>query len=198
VVFLGRHLSGTAARWAIVMLDSVRSDHPLRQLFAGLVENTFCSEVGLCDPALTDYIADLLVSFTHVDRLHAIRKAQGRDLSHVAAILVAMSDETPASEAERDRRIYREIGDFSLFWAGVYPEHLRQPARRASDVLVNYVTQGKRSYAIVSDLVEEDDRPPQSLFKHLSDEFESCLHGLGLVRRELEHQWPATPGELLI
>lgn len=179
-------------------MELIRSNHPLRRLFAGLVENTFCSEVGLCDPILTAYLADLLVSFTHVERLNAIRQAQGRDLGHIAAILVAMSDEQPASTTERDRKIYREIGDFTLFWAGVYPEHLRQSSRRPTDILLNYVNQGKRSYAIVSELVEEDDRPPQSLFRHLSVEFESCLHGLGLVRRELEHQIPASPGELLL
>ena len=33
----------------------VDDNHPLRLLFAGLVENAFCSEVGICDPQLTDY-----------------------------------------------------------------------------------------------------------------------------------------------
>ena len=57
------------------VMESIRKNHPLRRLFAGLVEHTFCTEVGMCDPTLSVYLADLLVSFTHVDRLNAVRNA---------------------------------------------------------------------------------------------------------------------------
>ncbi len=171
-------------------MESIRSDHPLRRLFAGLVENAFCGEVGLCDPALTEYVADLLVDFTRVDRLNAMRRAQGKRLDHIASMLVAMTDDVPADATDRERAVYRNIGDYTLFWAGVYPEQLRQVSRQPSDVLMDYVANGKRSYAIVSELANEDEEPPPILFRHLSDEFESCLYGLGLVRRGLERQNP--------
>lgn len=154
----------------------------------------------MCDPALTEYVADLLVSFTHVDRLNAIRNAQGKRLDQIAAMLAVMADEQPASVVERDRTMYRHIGDYALFWAGVYPEQLRRSTRYPSDVLLDYVSQGKRSYAIVSGLAREDEVPPPSLFRHLSDDFEYCLFGLGLVRRGLEQtEQTAGPrgGELL-
>ncbi|RME38783.1 MAG: hypothetical protein D6788_06735 [Planctomycetota bacterium] len=161
----------------------------MRRLFAGLVEQTFCTEVGLCDPALTSYLSDLLVDFTHVDRLSAIRRFSGQKLEHLAALLIALSDELPEDETERDRTLYRNIGDFALFWTGVYPEHLRRE-QGSRDVLHDYVDQGKRSYAIVSELVGENERPPGRLFRQLSEEFEYCAYGLGLVRREWEHTRP--------
>ncbi len=146
----------------------------------------------MCDPALTEYVTDLLVGFTHVDRLSVIRNTQGKRLDQIAAMLVALSDERPGSPVQRDRAMYRNIGDYTLFWAGVYPEQLKH-SPHPSDVLFNYVSQGKRSYAIVSELAGEDDTPPPSLFRHLSEDFEFCLYGLELVRRGWE-QTAETPG----
>ncbi|MFH1107968.1 MAG: hypothetical protein V1790_02045 [Planctomycetota bacterium] len=173
-------------------MESIHPTHPLRRLFAGLVEHAFCAEVGMCDPGLTGYVADLLVSFTHIDRLNAIRNASGKRLDQIAAMLAVASEERPATPVERDRVVYRHIGDFTLFWAGVYPEHLKRASRDPTDVLLDYVSQGKRSYAIVSQLAGENDEPPSSLFRHLSEDFEFCLYGLGLVRRGWEEAAPIT------
>ena len=180
-------------------MDSISPEHPLRRLFTGLVEYAFCAEVGMCDPVLTDYLTDLLVNFTHIDRLNAIRNVRGKRLEQIAAILALSSEELPANDAERDRVMYRHIGDYTLFWAGVYPEQLKRVARDPSDVLLDYVTQGKRSYAIVSQLAHEGDALPSSLFRHLSEDFEYCLYGLGLVRRGWEEgpRPPIERGELL-
>ena len=167
-------------------MQSIPEDHPLRRLFCGLVEHAFCTEVGVCDPELTGYLSDLLVEFTHIDRLNAVRNAHGKGLQQIAAILMVLADDVPSNPIERDRTMYRQIGDYTLFWAGVYPEHLRQARKRSQDVLLDYVEQGRRSYAIVSDLADEDGVPPSSLFRHLSEDFECCVYGLGLVRRGWE------------
>ena len=168
-------------------MEPISSGHPLRRLFTGLVEHAFCAEVGLCDPYLTDYLADLLVDFTHIDRFNVIRNMEDKRLEQIAAMLAVMCDEPPASRVERDRTMYRRIGDYTLFWAGVYPERLKRSACSPHDVLLSYVSQGKRSYAIVSDLAGEDGVLPASLFRHLSEDFEFCLYGLGLVRRGWEN-----------
>lgn len=167
------------------MMD-IRPDHPLRRLFAGLVEDTFFTQVGMCDPLLTDYLSDLLVTYTHVDRLNAIRNALGKRVEQIASILAATAGDEATDREVRDRRMYRHIGDFTLFWAGVYPEQLKRALPESADTLIMYVSQGKRSYALASELGSDNERPPASLFRHLSDEFEQCIYGLGLVRRSLE------------
>ncbi len=179
-------------------MEPIRSDHPLRRLFAGLVENAFCSQVGMCDPALTAYVTDMLVSFTHIDRLNAIRHAQGRRIDQIAAMVAVVCDEPPTTPAARERTLYRHIGDYSLFWAGLYPEQLKRAARDPGDVLLHYVSQGKRCYAIASEIAVQNDVPPRSLFKSLSDDFEYCLYGLGLVRREWESKRPDAGTDLLV
>lgn len=169
-------------------MQSIPSDHPLRRHFAAAVEHTFCTEVGLCDPDLTDYLADLLVNFTHIDTLNTMRTARGKRLEQIARMLAAMADEQPINATDRDRQMYRHIGDYTLFWAGMYPENLRRSAPIPSDALHDYVVQGKQSYAIVADLAVEKDIPPPRLFRSLSEDFEYCLFGLGLVRKAWEHR----------
>lgn len=179
-------------------MEPIRSDHPLRRMFTAQVESAFCTEVGMCDPGLTDYLADLLVNFTSIDRLSAIRDAQHQEkgLDQMARMLAILSQDNATEGAARDRMLYRHIGDYALFWAGVYPEQLKPPRRKRSDVFIDYVAQGKRCYAIVSSLVSDDERPPAELFRHLSEDFEVCLHGLGLVRRSWEDS-SDVPGDLL-
>ena len=173
-------------------------DHPLRKLFAGLVEAAFYTEMGLCDPRLVDYLADLLVAFIHTDRLNLLCDTEGKRLDQIELMLAASLDEgESASQFPREFSIHRHIGDYALFWSGLYPERLRL-ARRPSwnDGVCDYVAQGKRSYAIASDLGGDDSDPPSALLRRLSDGFESCVHGLGLVRKGWEHE-PGNPGELL-
>lgn len=176
-------------------------DHPLRRLFAGLVEDSFYSQVGICDPILTAYVVDLLIEFMHMDRLTVLSTAEDKDLDRLAAMLAVTESHRPMSETQRDRLIYRHIGDYALFWAGVYPEHLQSRRAKRRDVLADFVTKGKRSYAIASQLAGENDNPSCSLFRHLSEDFEHCLHGLGVVRRGWElasKEDGSLPGGLLI
>lgn len=181
-------------------MEPIRDDHALRYLFAGLVEHTFCAEVGMCNPTLTDYVADLLVDFTHIDRLNAIRNAQGKRLDQIATMLAVTSDDTPTTPSDRDKKMYRHIGDYTLFWAGLYPEQIRRTEQQRSDVLLDYVRQGKRSYAIASELSDDNSDPPARLFRDLSDDFEYCLYGLGLLRKgwRTDHPGQAAGGDIIL
>lgn len=161
----------------------------LRRLFAGLVEQAFAVEVGICDPRLAEYLVMLLVDFVHVDRLYRIRDARGRRLESIAEMLNSLESQRGSDERTRRREVHRHIGDFALFWAGVFPEGLRRRGMRVHpDTLLDYVGRGKQSYAIAATLHREDSVPPGSLLRRLSEEFELCAHGLGLVRRGWEQQ----------
>ena len=174
-------------------MKPIPEDHALRQFFRGLVENVFTEDLGMCSPALSDYLSDLLTEFIHVDRLRLIRDADGKPLDEIAemlALIVEIDDET-ATSACRKGMIYRHIGDYSLFWTGVYPESLcHRRVTHTKDRLLDYTRQGKRSYALASGLTREDSVPPPALLRQLSDNFESCAHGLELVREEWEHSSP--------
>jgi hypothetical protein len=167
--------------------------HPLRRLFAGLTEQTFMTNLGVADPPLVDYLSLLLARFIHLDGIHRFRDAQGRRLEEVVAMIVE-AEALPAGGRTR-REFYRHIGDFTLFWTGVYPEALKQLRSALSrDHFIDYCEQGKRSYYIASTFESDPYREEAKVLRRLSSEFELCAYGLSQVRREWE-KCAANPGD---
>ncbi len=166
------------------------SDHPLRRLFAGLTEHTFFTILGVGDPHLVDYLSLLLSRCVHMDALYRLRNAQGKRLEEVADMMLEAEAFPP--EGRTRREIYRHIGDFTLFWTGVYPE-VTQRMRSAlhKDHLLDYTEQGKRSYYIASTYEEAPYQDEAPVLRRLSDEFEVCAYGLSQVRKEWERLRPA-------
>jgi hypothetical protein len=160
------------------------ADHPLRRYFSGLTEHTFMARLGVADPSLTDYLSLLLSRFIHVDSLHRLHDAAGRRLEEVADMLM----EAEALPQGRTRReVHRHIGDFTLFWTGVYPEALRRlRSVLTKDHFINYCEQGKRSYYIASTFADDPYREEAPVLRRLSDQFEMCAFGLSQVRKEWE------------
>src|SRR5262245_13895567 len=96
-------------------------EHPLRRLFAGVAEQTFQSQFGVADPPLVDYLSALLSRFVHVGAIYRLRDGAGRVLDQVVDML---AEAAQMPEGRTRREVHRHIGDFALFWTGVYPEVL--------------------------------------------------------------------------
>jgi hypothetical protein len=171
----------------------MRPEHSLRRLFAGLAEHTFIDTLGIGDPPLVDYLSALLSRFIHIDALFRLSSIHGRRLEEVADMMLE-AESLPAAGRTR-REVYRHIGDYTLFWTGVYPEALKR--RRSvmhKDHFIDYCEQGKRSYFIASTFADEPYREEAAVLRRLSNEFELCAYGLTQVRREWEHTNPAHAG----
>jgi len=155
----------------------------IRRFFTGLTEFAFQSRLGVADPPLVEYIAELLVRFVRSDELYAVRSVRGQRLVAVADMLAeAQHREGPARQ-----QVHRHIGDFTLFWTGVYPEVVDGLRRGSKDALIDYQQQGKRAYWIASTIPVEKVAPPPEVLKRLSEQFELCVYGLGEVRRQWEN-----------
>lgn len=162
---------------------SERPEQIVHRYFAGLAESTFHSQLGVVDPNLIDYLTELLVRFIRSDVVHRLRSVTGRPLMTVAE----MAAEAAQRWGHARRELHRHIGDFTLFWAGVYPEALRQHSSAAGDQFEDYCQQGKRSYHLAAQIEPCDETQPDSLVLiQLSDRFELCCYGLREVRRQWE------------
>jgi hypothetical protein len=169
-----------------------KPEHPLRRLFTGLTEYTFVQTLGVADPALTDYLSEMLARFVHSDAIFRLRDAAGKKLEEVAEMMIE-AEALPA-EGRTAREVHRHIGDFTLFWTGVYPEMLRQlRSALRRDSFIDYCEQGKRSYYIASTFAEDPYREEAPVLRRLSSEFELCAYGLSQVRREWERLRFETP-----
>jgi hypothetical protein len=166
----------------------IHGDDALRRLFAALTEQTFQVELGMADPPLLDYLVELLLRFVKTEALFSIRDTKGRRLEEVAEMLL----EAEERQARPRREIYRHIGDFTLFWSGVYPESLsRLKAPGRCDHLIDYREQGKRGYLIASTYEDNPYEEEAPVLRRLSHEFELCTYGLKCVRAE----WEKLPSE---
>jgi hypothetical protein len=169
------------------MPQPISEQHPLRQLFGTLVEQAFTRVLQEYEPAVLRYMVNLLTEFTHIDNIYRIRDARGRALQEVAEMLAEGDMLLNATSFAREREVHRHIGDFTLFWSGVYPEAMPRLRHALSkDALIDYVQQGKKSYYIVSTFEEGEWRHEAPLFRRLSERFELYMFGLNLVRQGWE------------
>ncbi len=156
--------------------------HPLHRMFRGLTEYAFMNELGIGDPSLVGYVSELLATFVPSSQVWSLRDEQGRRLGQVAEMLAQA--ESSSDEARR-KECHRHVGDFTLFWTGVYPEAVGKMRDRSSpDALIDFQRHGKRSYLMASTLGSSD--LESMLFRRLSEQFELCAFGLSRVRKEWE------------
>jgi hypothetical protein len=163
--------------------------HPLHQLFFELVEHHYDGGVGVRSSAIHGYIADMLTQFCESDQLHKIRDASGRPLHDVGEMLLESEPVYgPAPSFDRERQVRKHIGDYTLFFTGMFPESInRWRLRRARlEGFIDFMKAGKESYYIVSKFDQFEYAKVAPLFKQLSEEFERCVYGLNMVKNELQ------------
>src|SRR5439155_27332708 len=117
--------------------------------------------------------------------LFRLRSVRGRRREEVVDMVIE-AEALPA-EGRTRREFHRHIGDFTLFWTGVYPEALRHLRSVLSkDHFVDYCEQGKRGYYFASTFAGEPYREEAPVLRRLSEEFELVAYGLNQVRHEWE------------
>ena len=182
----------------------VPEDHPLQKLFIELVGQHYAREIGIRDPELVGYVAHLLAEFCDAEQLYKIHNVAGKPLTDVGEMLLE-SDPVfgPAPSFDRERQIRKHIGDYTLFFAGMFPEsinHLRLRRHRLES-FVDWMKAGKESYYIVSTFDGFEYTKVAPLFHKLSAQFEPCVYGLNCVKnmlQEMQHPIVRQANELLM
>jgi hypothetical protein len=167
----------------------IPESHPLQQLFVELVGRHYAEEIGIRDPQVVSYVAHLLAEFCEADQLFKVRDAAGRPLTDVGELLME-SDPVygPAPSFDRERQVRKHIGDYTLFFAGMFPESINRFRLRRERVenFVDWIKAGKESYYIVSKFEFFEYTKVAPLFANLSQHFEQCVYGLNMVKNDLE------------
>jgi hypothetical protein len=182
----------------------IPESHPLRNLFTELVDRHYTEELRMRDPELSGYVANILAEFCELDQLFKLRNAAGKPLDDVGEMLLE-SDPIygPAPSFDRERQVRKHIGDFTLFFTGMFPESINRfrMRRQRLENFVDFMKAGKESYYIVSKFEFFEYAKVAPLFARLSEHFEQCVYGLNLVKNELaemQHPITATAREILM
>src|SRR5438270_6676252 len=167
----------------------IPESHPLQQLFLEMVGRHYAQEIGIRDPQIVNYVSQLLAEFCDTEQLFKIRAESGRQLSDVGEMLVESNPVYgPAPSFDRERQVRKHIGDYTLFFAGMFPEsinHFRLRRQRLEN-FVDWVKAGKESYYIVSKFEHFEYAKVAPLFACLSKNFEGCVYGLNMVKNDLQ------------
>ncbi len=168
----------------------------LSSLFGELVERNFQNFAYLEDSAVKSYVTALLLDFVKAENLYRIRDARNRALEDVGEMLIQSNPLLEGTSFVYERDVRKHIGDFTLFFSGMFPESIGKWRMRSLrlDSFVDYVKAGKESYHIVAEFNLLDAPATAPLFRRLSEEFERCVYGLNMVRRDLDIGQPKALG----
>jgi hypothetical protein len=170
-------------------MSVIPESHPLRQFFTEMVGRHYAEEIGIRDPQLIAYVAHLLTEFCDAEQLFKVHDAANRPLDDVGGMLLE-SDPVygPAPSFDRERQVRKHIGDFTLFFTGMFPESLNhyRLRRQRMESFVDWMKAGKESYYIVSKFEHFEYAKVAPLFANLSRNFEQCVYGLNRVKNELQ------------
>ena len=167
----------------------IAESNPLLRMFQELVSYHFSCDVGIRDSEVHAYVSNLLCEFCDAEQLYKIHDAANRPIDDLGAMLLE-SDPVygPAPSFDRERQVRKHIGDFTLFFTGMFPESLNhfRLRRQRTESFIDWMKAGKESYYIVSTFEYFEYAKVAPLFANLSRNFEQCVYGLNRVKNELE------------
>ena len=139
-------------------------------------------DLALDDPPVMGYLADLLTRFARAEAFYAVRDLPGRRLDTVADSLLAIERswqwESPHFQPEAEQTLRRHIGDYTLFMAGVFRDHVERLA-----VTGYYLHEGRRAYRFVAETARAGGRTDAPLYRRLSERFEHYAGALSYARK---------------
>jgi len=121
---------------------------PSPSLFFYVLVRRALMRCGVADRRIADYCAALLREFGAGDRAHRI----GSYDDHRHGYLVDIMADASSATGERQFRVLAHLGNYALWFAGVFPERIEaRRSRKGGPDLSYYDAMGGRGYAEASD-----------------------------------------------
>jgi hypothetical protein len=132
-------------------------------------------EQGLAQPALVDYVSELLARFTRVNVLFPFHSADGRPIETIAGLLMAWQSELGVANVKpgraRETQVLYHIADYALFMSGVFRERLKYRGQ-----ITYYRDHGQSAFARCARLEPNPQRA--AVLRRVSHEFEPISNAL--------------------
>jgi hypothetical protein len=133
------------------------------------------SEQGFAQPALVDYVSELLTRFARVNVLFPFHGADGRPVETIAGLLMAWQAETGGDTARpgpaRETLVLYHIADYALFMSGVFRERLKYRGQ-----ITYYRDHGRSAFARCARLEPNPQRA--AVLRRVSHDFEPISDAL--------------------
>lgn len=137
---------------------------------------------GISDRRLADYCAALLREFGRGDRAHRIAPVD----DHRHEYLVDVLGDAASSSGERQFRVLVHLGNYALWFAGVFPERIEaRRTRRGGPDLRYYDALGGKGYAEASDHWLASRVGLEDVFRGAAEQFVTLRSALNAVSGQL-------------
>jgi hypothetical protein len=152
-----------------------------RFYFYILVRNVF-RRSGLEERAVADYVAEVLAEFAQSERARCVIPGQMNSLDYFFEMLSALN----AADERTSFFIRAHIGNFSLFFSGVFPDRIRFRAElRGFPDVKYYDSLGRTHFGAASDHRLAQKYEVAEIFSTLSERFETTRRALNDIADRL-------------
>lgn len=130
---------------------------------------------GIEDRDVADYVAEVLTEFSRAENIRCVVPGKPHPLDYFFEMLTALQ----TADEPTSFYIRTHIGNQSLFFSGVFPEHIRYRAeRKGFPDLKYYQEMGRVNYRVARDHRLARKYSLASVFDILSDRFEPARRAL--------------------
>ena len=165
---------------------SIIATENVRDYFQESVKSAISHQRLDAAPQTTDYVVDLLVSYTRSDRLFETTP-EGRRLTPLAMLYFeALHAETLSAR----NRCLQRLGDVALFITGLFADSLH---RKLVDVDY-YIAMGGNAYAYLADNLRSNEAVTREIFEELSEKFVAFVD---ILMEVAEQARPASQSDVL-
>lgn len=153
----------------------------LKRFFQKLTLLCF-NELLIQNQIAVDYLSSLLARFASTDELYKVRNVYGEKLEYLIDFMTAIQEAQDLSTDRfspfREREIKQHIGDYTLLMTGIFRDYVTHRS-----AMRYFTSQGKLSYASVSDFDRIAERDASGIFKDLSMSFEDYAFVLDYMKK---------------
>ena len=161
------------------VLPNIKTEKNTFDFFSQHVKESLKNQHISISDTSEQYLVHLLSDFTFTRNIFNLTKSDSRPL---AIIYHQAQQET----AENKIKIFKDLGDFSLFITGFFPDSLN---RKVTDVDY-YIFLGKSAYENLSSIFEKNHKASFTfLFDELAEKFVSITDILAEISSKSSTQW---------
>lgn len=134
-------------RLLAALVERPQAAHASLPLFTYVLVRHALRDVGEQDRGVADYVAAILLHFGMRDRARRIREYDDQLYDTLASLLA----DAESSDATRAFLVRAHLGNYALWLAGVFPDHIEaQRHRRGGPALDYYDEMGRRGYELAA------------------------------------------------
>jgi hypothetical protein len=139
---------------------------------------------GIHEREVADYVASLLAEFSQEERRHTLGDGDNEEHHYVADLLVA-AERAPS---ERVFLIHSQVGNFSLFMTGIFPEHVQYRVwRRGAPGISFYEDVGSASFRLASHHALAHRHALREIYQLMAEQFRDVRLSLNRLSDALVH-----------